>query len=246
MRPFFGQRRLPDEGWFLTVLRIRNSPPALIVSGPPGPFSEAAGKPAGDLPAAPLCRRHSAWAERRSQLRGVGPAIVDVMPGVDDQDAIDAPGRETRIVWRHQPGHDLAELILDGPRPEMLDHVGFDVEGQHLSLRTHRARQGGFEEPGAGAEVDHGHARCNRHQRDHVVRLLPGCSLGAVEALLVLRHVAEVVLHAGTVNVDVVGDARRVVRASRLRVLAWAIPGWGGGARYDRGRQDRRQQPGAG
>ena len=139
-------------------------------------------------------REHAARSERGAQLRRVGRAVRDVVPDVDDEDPIDRPRREPRIIVRDLFRGDVAKPFARGAFRQVIDHRGFGIDGQHASGLADRTRQIRHEVAGTCTDISDTCPGFDREQADHLVGLLPRGAIRGVELPGPPGGVAEVVV----------------------------------------------------
>ena len=65
--------------------------------------------------------------------------VLDVVPGVDDHEAVDRGVRQQRVVGVREDGDDVANAGVAQPAVEVADHVRADVHGVDAARVAHGA-----------------------------------------------------------------------------------------------------------
>ena len=121
--------------------------------------------------------------------------FFDVVPGVDDHEAVDRRVGQQRVVGIREHAHDVANARVAHAPVHVADHVRADVDRVHASRVAHGAREAQREVARAGADVRHHLARAEREGLQHLVRLLVGVALGILERGDVRHRVVVPVVH---------------------------------------------------
>ena len=126
----------------------------------------------------------------------VGTTVFDVVPGIDDQDSMQAPGLDTRIVVGNLPRFHIAPPLPGGPFSHETHQLRLWIERQNLATFTYRGGEIGEEIPRARSKIGNGHPGLNLHQAHDRLRFLPSIPLRAIETLRPNFGVAKIVRHA--------------------------------------------------
>ncbi len=97
--------------------------------------------------------------ERRIEMPEKGIRLRDLMIHVDHEDAVEAPGRQLRVLRRAEFHADIVPVLAGDAPPERVDHLADDVLGQHPALCADAPRQAHRVIALARADIGDGHAR---------------------------------------------------------------------------------------
>src|SRR5678816_1721592 len=161
---------------------------------------------------------------------GVCGAVAEVVPDVDDEDAVDGAGSELGIVGRRLDGAKVGEMLARRALGHVADHVGLDVGRDDLAVGD-SAREADGEVAGSGADIGDGHSGAELEGGEDEVGPLPGVARRVVEVLGPFVGVLEAMGHRVGVHGAVVH--RAAVFGGGRRWCGFDARGAAAGARGD-------------
>ncbi len=120
-------------------------------------------------------------AQGLSELARIRWPVGDVVPRVHDEYPVHRRGLKRCVVGSPLPHLHVREPFPFGAFAHVSDHVRLDVDSDDRASCSDGFGQMGQEVAGSRADVSHRMPGVQPHQRDDLVRLLPGVALRVIE-----------------------------------------------------------------
>lgn len=110
------------------------------------------------------------------------------MVGVDDEDRVDACGRQPRVIGRTQHGPNVPQSFALHPSSDRFGHLPLNVLGVHEPIRSDPPGQPNGEPSSPGTKIRDDRTVGNRERVHDLIRPLPGVTIRRFEEPEILRE----------------------------------------------------------